>query len=242
MRTNTDLIKRTKRTENFTVIGNDILTRKDLSFSAKGFLCYILSLPNDWVVHKSWLQKEFKMGRKQIDNLFSELETAGYLQTIDMVREKGKFMGKNYFFYDNPIKSICSTDVPSPATVQPTTVKEQLQRTNTNQELTQQNKHTQCESDFLKTTIDRDAIIVARRLKKINGGVSERFKKFSDLVYKQAEKDKIDSEIAEQLIDKYGADDKDYEGYMRFETERYFDLQLMLRAFNRQQEKHDSRY
>ena len=64
MRTNTDLIKRTKRTENFTVIGNDILTRKDLSFNAKGFLCYILSLPNDWIVHKTWLQKEFKIGRK----------------------------------------------------------------------------------------------------------------------------------------------------------------------------------
>lgn len=129
------LIKRTKRTNNFTNIGNDILTRQDMSFGAKGLLCYILSLPDDFVVYKSKLQKDFNLGRKMVNSLFLEIERCGYMHSVDQIRENGRFGAKHYFFYDistNP------TDVLSATAVSASSVKVPLQRTNTKKETTKQ--------------------------------------------------------------------------------------------------------
>jgi hypothetical protein len=72
-------IIRTKKTENFTTVCNDIFRRHDISARAKGVYAYIMTLPNDWKIIKSDLHKHFKDGRDAINSAFTELEEAGYI-------------------------------------------------------------------------------------------------------------------------------------------------------------------
>ncbi len=131
---NTNLIKRTKRVQNFTVVSNSILQSKKMSFEAKGILCYILSLPDDWILHTTKLMSDFNIGRHMLNRCFSEIEEAGYMAKLGMVKGKGgRFEGYNYMFYDTSIKE--SPYVDFPHAVPPHTDSKHLQRTNNNKEL-----------------------------------------------------------------------------------------------------------
>jgi len=136
MSNNTELLKRTrsKPKEKFLIVHNDVVQNKTLSFKAKGFLCYILSLPDDWILHKSFVMKEFGIGRDALNSIFKELESEGYLISTNMVTDdSGRFKGKNYLFYDEPVatKEI-DTDAGFPSTVHPSTANQQLQSTYNN--------------------------------------------------------------------------------------------------------------
>ena len=85
-----------------------------MSFEAKGVLCFVLSLPEDWVVHKSQIIKTFSIGRTTLNRCFSEIEKEGYLLSFDHVRKSGKYNGKAYIFYDEPQ---ALTDVSKPTSV-----------------------------------------------------------------------------------------------------------------------------
>ena len=113
------LIKRTKRKrDNFTQIENSLLSDKRMSFDTKGLLCYVLSKPNDWIIYKRQLMKEFKLGRTTIDRMFKEMEICGYMTVSKMLRGKdGSFTGNAYHFYDESIL----TDARLPTTDDPTT-------------------------------------------------------------------------------------------------------------------------
>lgn len=135
-----NLIKRTKRRHNFTVLMNEVFQSK-LQADSLGVLCYLLSLPDDWVLHKTHLMKHFGIGREKMDRIFKELEASGFMLAMNMIRTKeGKFIGRSYIVYDLPTHSEPSTDKPStakPLTARPTSNKNLsdkeliLQRTNT---------------------------------------------------------------------------------------------------------------
>lgn len=98
------LVKRTKRNFNFTQIDNDLLSDKRMSLDTKGLLCYILSKPDNWIIYKKQLMKEFNIGRTMMDRLFKEMETSGYLVVSRMLRgDDGSFKGNAYLFYDTSI-------------------------------------------------------------------------------------------------------------------------------------------
>ena len=123
----TDLIKRStsKYKENFLITSNSLAQNVNVSFQSKGMLMLLLSLPDDWIIHKSWVMKEYKVGRDRLNRIFKELTDSGYLICLDMVRKNGKFMGKNYVIYDTPQNGVLE-DSPMyrlPYTVKPSTVK-----------------------------------------------------------------------------------------------------------------------
>ena len=98
-----NIIKRKRRKGNFTVLGNHIFT-SDMSAETIGILCFVLHLPDDWVLRKSHLMKKFKMGRDKMSKIFKELKANGYV--TDLVRTAGadgKFNGSHYIVYDEPI-------------------------------------------------------------------------------------------------------------------------------------------
>ena len=101
---NTDLIKRTRATkDNFLIAHNKLVQNKNLSFQARGLLVMLLSLPTDWVLHKSWIMKEYKIGRDKLNRMFRELKENGYLVEVEMLRgDNGAFTGMNYMVYDEP--------------------------------------------------------------------------------------------------------------------------------------------
>lgn len=123
-----NLIKRTKRNDNFTIVNNDILRNPNMSFEAKGMLCYILSLPDDWILHTSKLMSDFKIGRHYLKRCFDEIEKCGYMKKKGVSKGKGgRFEGFEYEFYDT---LITTPRVDSPHADFPHTEEQHLQRTN----------------------------------------------------------------------------------------------------------------
>lgn len=95
-------LKITKKDPGYTQIPNEVLQRSDMSMKSKGLLCYLLSLPNDWVLYKTELHSHFKDGKDAINSSFEELVSHGYIVSEELPREAGKFVGFNYTVSDFP--------------------------------------------------------------------------------------------------------------------------------------------
>lgn len=94
-------IFRSKTTDNFTVIKNEILDRTDLSWAAKGLLSYLLRLPHDWVVYKSHILKQSNIGKDALNTIWKELEDARYIISGNQ-RNEGRFRGRDFIVFDIP--------------------------------------------------------------------------------------------------------------------------------------------
>ncbi|EKN42937.1 helix-turn-helix domain-containing protein [Clostridium botulinum] len=123
---------RQKKEKNYTVIDNTFIKDKSLSAKAKGLMCYLLSLPEDWRIYLSELQNNFTDGKDSIRSGIKELEKNGYLKKQILHDNKGKFNGYHYEvieipslkpFLENP-----KTD--NPYTEKPKTDNPQLLNTN----------------------------------------------------------------------------------------------------------------
>jgi len=105
-------IFRTKITSNFVRIQNQILVNPNLSWKAKGLLCFMLSRKDDWEFHKVQVQKYSTDGRDGTISAFNELIKAGYVKQIRKRDDKGKFKSFDYLVYDTPFTEIPFTDNP----------------------------------------------------------------------------------------------------------------------------------
>ena len=97
---------RKKHKENYTCISNDVF-RSDLSLKARGMLCTMLSLPDDWEFSENGLQAILADGQTSIRSAVKELESAGFLSRTRERDESGR-MGKcvwivcDYPHFENP--------------------------------------------------------------------------------------------------------------------------------------------
>ena len=72
--------RKSSRNKSFTVIYNEVAQHKSMSMEARGLLLFMLSLPDDWDFHKSWLQDQcLGWGRDKLAKILKELEVCGYL-------------------------------------------------------------------------------------------------------------------------------------------------------------------
>lgn len=94
------IIKVHKKSNNFTIIDNTCLNDKNLSWQAKGMLCYLFSLPEDWKISIKDLQNRSTNKRDSTSSTINELIENGYALRSEY-REKGKF-GYNYDIYETP--------------------------------------------------------------------------------------------------------------------------------------------
>ena len=97
-------IVRKAKKNNFTIINNNILQDKTLSWKAKGILCYLLSLPDDWHLNLSQLQDQSIDGRDKLRSGIKELEDAGYVKHTHVRFENGQFSHHEWIIYEEPIK------------------------------------------------------------------------------------------------------------------------------------------
>jgi DNA-binding transcriptional MocR family regulator len=95
------IIRKAEHKRDYTCISNEILQRKDMSMRAKGLLVYLLSLPEDWEIHKTELWKHFTDGRDAVFRAFEELEKNGYIQGKRYRDQEGKFRVQ-YTVYEEP--------------------------------------------------------------------------------------------------------------------------------------------
>lgn len=105
-------IFRRKITKEFVRIQNDILTNEELSWKAKGLLCFMLSRKDDWNFHKVQVQKYSKDGRDGTISAFNELIKAGYVKQVRKRDDKGKFASFDYYVYDTPFTGSPQMDNP----------------------------------------------------------------------------------------------------------------------------------
>lgn len=86
----------------FTTISNDIFMDDNLSLKARGLLCTMFSLPENWKFSERGLISIFKKdGQSAIRSGLKELEEAGYLKR-ERIREQGKIVGVDWIIYDSP--------------------------------------------------------------------------------------------------------------------------------------------
>lgn len=100
---NAGRIVKARRTSDFTQVPNEPLQRPDLSWKAKGLLCYLLSLHDDWVLHLSELPEHSTDGAASTRTAFKELQEAGYILS-KKVRQTGSSLygGWEHIVYDTP--------------------------------------------------------------------------------------------------------------------------------------------
>lgn len=90
--------------QSFTQIPNNALQDPRLSFEAKGLLALIWSMPSDWKMNKTWLQKQSaNCGRDKLVRLISELQEAGYIEKKRVKEKNGRFAGWDWFI--NPVEA-----------------------------------------------------------------------------------------------------------------------------------------
>jgi len=92
---------RVEKSKNFTTINNEFIFNKNLSLKAKGLLCHLLALPNDWKLYVEEVEKWSTDGKSAIYTAFKELTSNGYMKR-KQIREKGKIVSWDYVVYEKP--------------------------------------------------------------------------------------------------------------------------------------------
>lgn len=95
------IIKRAKRDSGYAVLPNAVTQNKELSWEARGMLCYLLSLPDDWEISVVHLIGQSPAGETKTRRIIKELEESGYL-----VRERKQNVAGTFYYestvYDQP--------------------------------------------------------------------------------------------------------------------------------------------
>lgn len=97
--TSNSSVVRVHKSKNFTIISNEALFEKPpLSLEAKGLLCFMLALPEDWNYSIDGLVAICKEGRHSIKSTLGELKKRGYL-TIEKIPPNKSKSGRFEYVY-----------------------------------------------------------------------------------------------------------------------------------------------
>jgi uncharacterized phage protein (TIGR02220 family) len=108
---NTGQIIKSRLTDKFTVISNEISRSKELNLEEKGLLVFLLSLPSDWVLYKSNLHDVLNETEYKISKAFKGLQDKKYIISVKMIdNESHKFIGWNHVIHDEPVSDTQITD------------------------------------------------------------------------------------------------------------------------------------
>ena len=77
------ILRKVKKTD-YTIIDNSIFKNEKLTLKAKGMICTMLSLPDDWTFSEMGLTQLSNDSRTGIRSTLNELQEFGYLK-----RERG---------------------------------------------------------------------------------------------------------------------------------------------------------
>jgi hypothetical protein len=93
---------------NYTPLSNKLLQNNNLDIDTRGLLCYLISLPADWVIYKENIQKQLGFGRKKMDRMWNQAKQFGYLK-VDKFRKSDGTWEYNYTISDVPLSNVPSS-------------------------------------------------------------------------------------------------------------------------------------
>lgn len=91
------------KTRKWAVIPSELLRDETLSWGAKGLLCFLLSMKDDWVTNLTHLQGYCKVsgnGRSAVRAMFKELQEAGYIMS-QRIKNGNLYSGWRHVVYDS---------------------------------------------------------------------------------------------------------------------------------------------
>lgn len=94
-------INKLNKRKSYTIIDNRILRDENISLKAKGLLCVVMGLRDDWKFSLNGLANICKEGVEAVRTTLDELEKNGYL-----VRDKTPICGRyntEYDFFEVPV-------------------------------------------------------------------------------------------------------------------------------------------
>lgn len=99
-------IFRIEKTKNYTVMSNHHLKEQKMSLKAKGLLCLMLSLPDDWDYSIAGLVAICKENESAVKTTLKELGEFGYLRINKIYPDKSESgrIEYEYQVFENPIK------------------------------------------------------------------------------------------------------------------------------------------
>lgn len=195
----------------FTQIPNAVLRRDDLSWKAKGLLSYLLTLDDSWKIFKADLKNRSKDGYDSTLSAFTELEDAGYIETIK-IKTGNLFTGVEYVVYDYPVPRI--RDFPESGDRErenPQLINNSLNK----KEINEKSKKTKAE----RISIFREKLIPFLKTKNNTKGYDGDFMK---------------------IFFEYWTETSDEVRSLRFEDEKFFDMKRRLSTFSARQNKPNS--
>lgn len=95
------MIRVSKKTS-FAVIDKTCLNDENLSWKAKGLLCYLLSLPDDWQIYQEELSKHAKDGLDSTRSAIKELIDNKYISRTRERDKKGHLKEYSYTVFEAP--------------------------------------------------------------------------------------------------------------------------------------------
>lgn len=99
-----------KKNENYTIVSNVCVRDNRISLKAKGLMSLVMSLPNDWDFSIQGLSSIVKEGKSAIYAAINELKEFGYCNVITSRDDKGKIIGNDYTFFEEPCTDIPYTE------------------------------------------------------------------------------------------------------------------------------------
>lgn len=101
-----------KKNENYTIVSNVCVRDNRLSLKAKGLMSLVMSLPDGWDFSIQGLSSIVKEGKSAIYAAINELKDFGYCRVISNRDDKGKIIGNDYTFFEEPCADIPYTENP----------------------------------------------------------------------------------------------------------------------------------
>jgi len=120
------VIRIRKHERDFLIVANTTVQDSRLSWEARGLLVYLLSLPSDWQIKVSHLQKQGGAGRDVLRRMLRELQEFGYVSGIGRESQerakRGQFGKTEIQVYETPSLNPFRSEKESPSPENPSTV------------------------------------------------------------------------------------------------------------------------
>lgn len=139
------MIRVQKRETPYVMIDKTGLQDTRLSWKAKGLLCYLLSLPDDWQIYQAELTSHSKDGLDSTRAGIQELMKYGYIERVRDRNEKGQLTEYIYQVYETPIRAKTEQEVnykpkwENPTQENPTLEKPKLLKNKAKEKINRQN-------------------------------------------------------------------------------------------------------
>lgn len=111
------IIRSARPHQNFTVIHNELIEQKTLSWRARGLLVYLLSKPDHWRTTTANLAAQGPDGMHTVRVTMLELQEAGYIRRIRKQNSRGQWSTYTVIFdrpqpVDKPVQNCQSYPPP----------------------------------------------------------------------------------------------------------------------------------